>query len=125
MAEESEGSWKDEEYQSGEHRTLGGLYWRFQRALDSLDWELAERLILSIDLQYCDIGLCMAVGSIWFLYTHQDLDKATQLIKRIVSNGAHDFTKVICQTYFLALCILATLNCTISFSDTKSGMIER
>ncbi|XP_017697998.1 ankyrin repeat protein SKIP35-like isoform X2 [Phoenix dactylifera] len=65
------------------------------------------------------------VSTIWFLYTQQDLAKATQLIKRIVSNGAHDFTKVTCQTSFLASCVLATLNCMMNFSDTKTGMIER
>nr|GME20551.1 ankyrin repeat protein SKIP35 [Ipomoea batatas] len=57
----------------------------FQGAVSSHDWDLAESLIFP---QTLNDALCIALDSIWFLSTHQELYGITGLIKKIISNGA-------------------------------------
>uniref|UniRef100_A0A1D1YGP1 F-box/ankyrin repeat protein SKIP35 n=1 Tax=Anthurium amnicola TaxID=1678845 RepID=A0A1D1YGP1_9ARAE len=97
----------------------------FQGAVSSHDWELAERLILLADPQTLNDALCIALDSIWFLTTRQELDGITGLIKMIVANGAHDFTRAALRTSFLASCVSACQSSTMSLADTVTVMAQR
>ncbi|XP_020703732.1 ankyrin repeat protein SKIP35 [Dendrobium catenatum] len=97
----------------------------FQGAVSSHDWELAESLILLADPQTLNDALCIALDSIWFLKIRQELDGITGLIKKIVSNGARDFTRAALRTSFLASCVSACQSRTISLADTVAFMAQR
>lgn len=97
----------------------------FQGAVSSHDWELAESLILLADPQTLNDALCISLDSIWFLCTQQELYGITGLIKKIISNGAYDFTRAALRTSFLASCVSACQSRTMSLSDTVTVMAQR
>ncbi|CAA2974753.1 Hypothetical predicted protein [Olea europaea subsp. europaea] len=97
----------------------------FQGAVSSHDWELAESLILLADPQTLNDALCISLDSIWFLSTQQELYGITGLIKKIVANGAYDFTRAALRTSFLASCVSACQSRTMSLADTVTVMAQR
>lgn len=97
----------------------------FQGAVSSHDWELAESLILLADPQTLNDALCITLDSIWFLSTHQELHGITGLIKKIIANGAYDFTRAALRTSFLASCVSACQSRTMSLADTVTVMAQR
>ncbi|XP_058094405.1 ankyrin repeat protein SKIP35-like isoform X2 [Magnolia sinica] len=97
----------------------------FQGAASSHDWELAESLILLADPQTLNDALCISLDSIWFLSTQQELYGITGLIKKIISNGAYDFTRAALRTSFLASCVSACQSRTMSLADTVTVMAQR
>lgn len=97
----------------------------FQGAVSSHDWELAESLIFLADPQTLNDALCIALDSIWFLSTQQALDGITGLIKKIIANGAYDFTRSALRTSFLASCVSACQSRTMSLADTVTVMAQR
>ncbi|RRT40626.1 hypothetical protein B296_00040849 [Ensete ventricosum] len=97
----------------------------FQGAVSSQDLELAENLILLADPQTLNDMLCIALDSIWFLTTRQELNGITGLIKNIVANGANDFTRAALRTSFLASCVSACQSKTMSLADTVGIMAHR
>lgn len=97
----------------------------FQGALSSHDWELAESLILLADPQTLNDALCITLDSIWFLSSQQELHGITGLIKKIISNGAYDFTRAALRTSFLASCVSACQSRTMSLADTVTVMAQR
>lgn len=101
---------------------LGKLY---QGAMSSHDWELAESLISLADPQTLNDALCITLDSIWFLSTQQELHGVTKLIKKIIANGAYDFTRAALRTSFLASCVSACQSRTMSLSDTVTVMAQR
>ncbi|XP_010324730.1 ankyrin repeat protein SKIP35 isoform X1 [Solanum lycopersicum] len=94
----------------------------FQGAVSCHDWELAESLILLADPQTLNDALCIALDSVWFLSTQQELYGITGLIKKIISNGAFDFTRAALRTSFLASCVSACQSRTMSLTDTVTVM---
>ncbi|PHT99318.1 Ankyrin repeat protein SKIP35 [Capsicum chinense] len=97
----------------------------FQGAVSCHDWELAESLILLADPQTLNDSLCIALDSIWFLSTQEELYGITGLIKKIISNGAFDFTRAALRTSFLASCVSACQSRTMSLTDTVTVMAQR
>ncbi|KAK6161534.1 hypothetical protein DH2020_004915 [Rehmannia glutinosa] len=97
----------------------------FQGAVSSLDWELAESLILLADSQTLNDVLCISLDSIWFLHTQQELYGITRMIKMIIANGAYDFTRAALRTSFLASCVSACQSRTMSLADTVTVMSQR
>ncbi|KAF5452823.1 hypothetical protein F2P56_027788 [Juglans regia] len=97
----------------------------FQDAVSSHDWELAESLIFLADPQTLNDALCITLDSIWFLSTKQELHGITGLIKKIISNGAYDFTRAALRTSFLASCVSACQSRTMSLADTVTVMAQR
>ncbi|KAF3451107.1 hypothetical protein FNV43_RR07196 [Rhamnella rubrinervis] len=97
----------------------------FQGAVSSHDWELAESLILLADPQTLNDALCITLDSIWFLSTQQELHGITGLIKKIIANGAYDFTRAALRTSFLASCVSACQSRTMSLADTVTVMAQR
>lgn len=97
----------------------------FQAAVNSHDWELSESLILLADPQTLNDALCIALDSIWFLTTRQELDGITGLLRMIVASGARDFTRAALRTSFLASCVSACQSSTMSLSDTVAVMAQR
>ncbi|KAG1331251.1 ankyrin repeat protein SKIP35 [Cocos nucifera] len=97
----------------------------FQGAVSSRDWEHAESLILLADPQTLNDALCIALDSIWFLTTRPELNGITELIKKIVANGANDFTRAALRTSFLASCVSACQSKTMSLADTVTIMAQR
>ncbi|XP_073048694.1 ankyrin repeat protein SKIP35-like [Primulina eburnea] len=97
----------------------------FQGAVSAHDWELAESLILLADFQTLNDALCISLDSIWFLSTHQELDGITGLIRKIIANGAYDFTRAALRTSFLASCVTACQSQTMSLADTVNVMAQR
>ncbi|KAL6578212.1 Ankyrin repeat protein skip35 [Orobanche minor] len=97
----------------------------FQGAVSSHDWELAESLILLADPQTLNDALCISLDSIWFLSTQQELHGITGLIKKIIANGAYDFTRGALRTSFLASCVSACQSRTMSLADTVTVMAQR
>ncbi|KAK6930403.1 hypothetical protein RJ641_004497 [Dillenia turbinata] len=97
----------------------------FQGAVSSHDFELAENLILLADPQTLNDALCISLDSIWFLSTQQELHGITGLIRKIISNGAYDFTRAALRTSFLASCVSACQSRTMSLADTVSVMAQR
>ncbi|KAL0432832.1 UNVERIFIED_CONTAM: Ankyrin repeat protein SKIP35 [Sesamum latifolium] len=97
----------------------------FQGAVSSHDWELAESLILLADPQTLNDALCISLDSIWFLSTQQELYGITGLIKKIIANGAYDFTRAALRTSFLASCVSACQSRTMSLADTVTVMAQR
>ncbi|KAK4788019.1 hypothetical protein SAY86_019338 [Trapa natans] len=98
---------------------------QFQGAVSSYNWELAESLIKPADPPTLNDELCMALDSIWFLGTHQELEGVTDLIKKIISNGARDFARAAMRTSFLASCVSACLHPSMSLVDTAAVMAPR
>lgn len=97
----------------------------FQSAVSSHDWELAESLIQLADPQTLNDVLCITLDSIWFLGTQQELDGITGLTKKIIANGAYDFTRATLRTSFLASCVSACQSRTMSLADTVTIMAQR
>ncbi|KAM7489320.1 hypothetical protein LguiB_026804 [Lonicera macranthoides] len=97
----------------------------FQGAVSSHDWELAESLISLADPQTLNDALCISLDSIWFLSTQQELYGITGLIKKIIANGAYDFTRAALRTSFLASCVSACQSRTMSLADTVAVMAQR
>ncbi|KAB1994602.1 hypothetical protein ES319_D13G110100v1 [Gossypium barbadense] len=97
----------------------------FQGAVSSHDWELAESLILSADPQTLNDALCVTLDAIWFLSTQQELYGITDLIKKIIANGAYDFTRAALRTSFLASCVSACQSRAMSLADTVIVMAQR
>ncbi|GLT89322.1 hypothetical protein SLE2022_073090 [Rubroshorea leprosula] len=97
----------------------------FQGAISSHDWELAESLILLADPQTLNDALCITLDAIWFLCTQQELYGITGLIKKIITNGAYDFTRAALRTSFLASCVSACQSRTMSLADTVTVMAQR
>ncbi|XP_010251448.1 PREDICTED: ankyrin repeat protein SKIP35-like [Nelumbo nucifera] len=97
----------------------------FQSAVSSHDWEIAESLILLADPQTLNDALCISLDSIWFLSTQQELHGITGLIKKIIANGAYDFTRAALRTSFLASCVSACQSRTMSLADTVTIMAQR
>ncbi|XP_074563556.1 ankyrin repeat protein SKIP35-like [Curcuma longa] len=97
----------------------------FQGAVSSQDLKLAEDLILVADPQNLNDMLCIALDSIWFLTARQELKGITGLIKKIVENGANDFTRAALRTSFLASCVSACQSRTMSLADTVGIMAQR
>ncbi|KAK4343908.1 hypothetical protein RND71_037002 [Anisodus tanguticus] len=97
----------------------------FQGAVSGNDWELAESLILLADPQTLNDALCIALDSIWFLTSHDELYGITGLIKKIIANGAYDFTRAALRTSFLASCVSACQSRTVGLADTVTVMAQR
>ncbi|XP_073136491.1 ankyrin repeat protein SKIP35 [Henckelia pumila] len=97
----------------------------FQGAVSARDWELAESLILLADFQTLNDALCISLDSIWFLSTHREVDGITGLIRKIIANGAYDFTRAALRTSFLASCVSACQSRTMSLADTVNVMAQR
>lgn len=97
----------------------------FQGAVSSHDWEHAEGLILLADPQTLNDALCIGLDSIWFLTNRQEVNGITALIRRIVLSGAHDFTRALLRTSFLASCVSACRSKTMSLADTVNLMAQR
>ena len=79
----------------------------FQGAVSSHDWERAESLIFLADPHTLNDALCVTMDAIWFLTTQQELYGITGLVKKIIANGAYDFTRAALWTSFLASCVSA------------------
>lgn len=97
----------------------------FQGAVSSHDWELAESLILVADPQTLNDALCITLDSIWFLRTEVELNGITVFIKKIIANGAYDFTRAALRTSFLASCVSACQSRTMGLADTVNLMAQR
>ncbi|XP_073386707.1 ankyrin repeat protein SKIP35 isoform X4 [Physcomitrium patens] len=97
----------------------------FQLAVSVHDWALAESLVPLADPQRLNDGLCIALDSIWFLSTSQELAGATCLIERLILAGAHDFSRAALRTSFLASCVSACRSRTMSLADTVTVMAQR
>ncbi|XP_061355007.1 ankyrin repeat protein SKIP35-like [Gastrolobium bilobum] len=97
----------------------------FQGAVSSHDWELAESLILVADPQTLNDALCITLDSIWFLSTELELNGITGFIRKIIANGAYDFTRAALRTSFLASCVSACQSRTMSLADTVTVMAQR
>lgn len=97
----------------------------FQSAVSSHDWALAESLIPLADTQRLNDALCIALDSIWFLSTQQELAGVTKLIEKLIRSGAHDFTRAALRTSFLASCVSACRSRTMSLADTVTLMAQR
>ncbi|ESW25895.1 hypothetical protein PHAVU_003G074400 [Phaseolus vulgaris] len=97
----------------------------FQGAVSSHDWELAESLILVADPQTLNDALCITLDSIWFLSTELELNGIMGFIKKIIANGAYDFTRAALRTSFLASCVSACQSRTMSLADTVTVMAQR
>ncbi|XP_004288739.1 PREDICTED: ankyrin repeat protein SKIP35-like [Fragaria vesca subsp. vesca] len=120
--DKKEKPWQEKKLSRHDRIELGRL---FQSAVSSHDWELAESLILLADPQTLNDALCTTLDSIWFLTTQQELYGITGLIKKIIVNGAYDFTRAALRTSFLASCVSACQNRTMSLADTVTLMAQR
>jgi hypothetical protein len=96
-----------------------------QGAVSSHDWELAESLIFVADPQTLNDALCITLDSIWFLSTEPELNGITVFIRKIIANGAYDFTRATLRTSFLASCVSACQSRTTSLVDTITLMAQR
>lgn len=97
----------------------------FQKAVSLHNWEKAEELILSADAHTLNDVLCIAVDSIWFLTSREELHEIIGLIRKIVSNGANDFTRATLRTSFLASCVSACQGKSMSLTDAVTIMGQR
>lgn len=98
---------------------------KFQEAVSIFNWVVARRLIVGVEMQILNDALCIALDSIWFLSSRHELNEITQLINLIISNGAHDFTRAVLRTSFLASCVSACKSSKKSSSDTQAIMAHR
>lgn len=97
----------------------------FQHAVSSHDWESAEGLVGKADAHGLNDVLCVAVDAIWFLSNRNELQAVVGLIKRIVSEGAKDFTRAALRTSFLAACVSACRGRSTSLADAVSFMGQK
>ncbi|WOK97400.1 ankyrin repeat protein SKIP35-like [Canna indica] len=97
----------------------------FQRAVSSQDPKVAEQLIRSADLETLNDMLCIALDSIWFLTTQQELNCITNLMKKIVTNGANGFTRAALRTSFVASCVSTCQSEKMTFADAMDIMAVR
>ncbi|KAJ0240910.1 hypothetical protein HA466_0219520 [Hirschfeldia incana] len=97
----------------------------FQGAVNSMDWENAQRLIRLADPQTLNDLLCVGLDYVWFLTTKQEFQGITGLIKKMVCRGAHDFTRATLRTSFLASCVSACQSRTMSLADSVDVMAKR
>jgi hypothetical protein len=97
----------------------------FQHAVSSHDWESAEGLVGMADAQGLNDVLCVAVDAIWFLSDKDELLAIVGLIRRIVSEGAKDFTRAALRTSFLASCVSACRGRSTSLADAVSFMGQK
>eukprot|EP01018_Ginkgo_biloba_P015072 Gb_04527 [translate_table: standard] len=97
----------------------------FQSAVSSHDWVLAESLIPLADTQRLNDALCIALDSIWFLSTQQELAGVTKLIEKLIKTGARDFTRAALRTSFLASCVSACRSRTMNLAGTVNVMAQR
>lgn len=97
----------------------------FQHAVSSHDWESAEGLVGKADAHGLNDVLCVAVDAIWFLSNRNELQAVVGLIKRIVSEGAKDFTRAALRTSFLASCVSACRGRSTSLADAVSFMGQK
>ncbi|MCI24857.1 F-box protein, partial [Trifolium medium] len=95
-----------------------------QGAVSSHNWELAESLIFVADPQTLNDALCITLDSIWFLSTEPELNGITVFIRKIIANGAYDFTRATLRTSFLASCVSACQSRTMSLVDTITVMAQ-
>ncbi|XP_002962852.2 ankyrin repeat protein SKIP35 [Selaginella moellendorffii] len=97
----------------------------FQQAVSAHSWDLAESYIQRADTQRLNDGLCIALDSVWFLSTQEELSGATRLIEKIIRAGANDYTRATLRTSFLASCVSACRSRTMSLADTVTVMAQR
>jgi hypothetical protein len=97
----------------------------FQRAVSSHDWKSAEELVEMADVHGLNDVLCVAVDAIWFLSDREELHAVVALIRRIVSEGAKDFTRAALRTSFLASCVSACRGRATSLADAVSLMGQK
>ncbi|GJN06620.1 hypothetical protein PR202_ga24369 [Eleusine coracana subsp. coracana] len=97
----------------------------FQRAVSLHDWKSAESLVEMADAHSLNDVLCVAVDAIWFLSDREELHAVVALIKKIVSEGANDFTRAALRTSFLASCVSACRGRTTSLADAVSLMGQK
>ncbi|KAH9619071.1 hypothetical protein KSS87_001880 [Heliosperma pusillum] len=96
----------------------------FDSALGSHEWDLVESLIVLADPQTLNDFLCFSLDSIWFLCTHEEFLGISDVIKKIIANGAYDFTRAALRTSFLASCVSACQSRTMNLSDTVTLMAQ-
>ena len=77
------------------------------------------------DPQTLNDVLCIALDSIWFLTSRLDVNHITDLIRKIVASGAHDFTRAVLRTSFLASCVSACRSKTMNLADAVNIMAQR
>ncbi|TVU03620.1 hypothetical protein EJB05_28549 [Eragrostis curvula] len=97
----------------------------FQQKVSSHDWRGAEGLVGMADAHGLNDVLCVAVDAIWFLSDREELQAVVALIRRIVSEGANDFTRAALRTSFLASCVSACRGRTTSLADAVSFMGQK
>lgn len=97
----------------------------FQLAVSTHDWPMAESFIPLADSQRLNDGLCIALDSVWFLSTKEELSAVTRLIEKLLEAGAQDFTRAALRTSFLASCVSACRSRTMSLADTVTVMAQR
>ncbi|CAM6015416.1 unnamed protein product [Sphagnum balticum] len=95
------------------------------RASTSGDDRVDSTSGIANDSQRLNDGLCIALDSIWFLSTTQELAAASQLIEKLILAGAHDFTRAALRTSFLASCVSACRSRTMTLADTVTVMAQR
>ncbi|KAL9233137.1 hypothetical protein vseg_008169 [Gypsophila vaccaria] len=98
---------------------------RLQSLLSSYEWDLAEMLIRSADPQTLNDFLCISLDSIWFLCTYEEFHGITGIIRKIIADGAYDYTRATLRTSFLASCVSACQSRTMNLSDTVALMAQR
>lgn len=98
---------------------------QFQLAVSTHDWLLAESYIPMADGPRLNDGLCIALDSVWFLSTTEELAAARRLIEKLIQAGASDFTRAALRTSFLASCVSACRSRTMSLADTVTVMAQR
>jgi hypothetical protein len=100
----------------------------FQKAVSLRDWKKSEELILLANAHTfftLNDVLCIAIDSIWFLTSREELHEITGLIRKIVSNGANDFTRATLRTSFLASCVSSCQGKSMSLTDAVTIMGQR
>ncbi|KAL5984929.1 hypothetical protein ACLOJK_038766 [Asimina triloba] len=79
---------------------------RFQIAVSSCDWYVAEILIQFTNGQGLNDFLGVALDAIWLLRKEHELKGVLELIKKLIACGANDFRGAMLRTSFLASCVL-------------------
>ncbi|XP_058069319.1 ankyrin repeat protein SKIP35-like [Magnolia sinica] len=102
-----------------------GLGRRFQIAVSSCDWFVAEILIPFTDRQGLNDFLGVALDAIWLLRTERELKGVLELIKKLIACGATDYRGAMLRTSFLASCVLVCRCRTMSLQDTVNIMAKR
>ncbi|KAK9664929.1 hypothetical protein RND81_14G078000 [Saponaria officinalis] len=97
----------------------------FESSLSSHEWDLAESLISLADPPILNDFLCISLDSIWFLCTHEEFHAISGVVKKIIANGAYDFTRAALRTSFLASCVSACQSRTMSLAATVDLMAQR